>query len=272
MMLIPSIDLRGGQCVRLLRGDFDAETRYATRPADLLLRFAELGARWLHVVDLDGARDGALANAALVAELARAGANVAAHPGGSGGAGAGARPVRLQVGGGVRSAAVARQLFDLGVARVVVGSAAVEEPDEVARWLEEFGPQRLCLAFDVRVAADGVPRVQTRGWRTGTQLSLWDALERFAGHGLVHVLCTDVERDGALEGPSIGLYREAMRRRPDLAWQASGGVRDAADLTALDALGMAAAISGKAMIEQRIGARELAPFLAATAQASGASG
>ncbi len=104
--------------------------------------------------------------------------------------------------------------------------------------------------------------IQTRGWTQGTQRSLWDVVESFLPAGLKHVLCTDVDRDGALEGPNTSLYAEALRRYPQIEWQASGGVRDARDLAALDALGMAAAVSGKALLEQRMTAAELAPYLA----------
>jgi phosphoribosylformimino-5-aminoimidazole carboxamide ribotide isomerase len=244
MLLIPSIDLRGGHCVRLLRGDFAAETRYDLEPHELLLRYRALGANWLHIVDLDGARDGQLANRALLLRLASQ------------------KAVNLQVGGGVRSLAVVDDLLRSGVDRVVVGSAAVEQPSEVARWIARFGPERVCLAFDVRRDVAGTPLVQTRGWTQATQLSLWDAVAGFAPVGLLHVLCTDVERDGAMGGPAVDLYVEAVRRFPAIRWQASGGVRDAADLAALHATGVAAAISGKALLEERIAADDLRPFLA----------
>jgi phosphoribosylformimino-5-aminoimidazole carboxamide ribotide isomerase len=169
--------------------------------------------------------------------------------------------VRLQVGGGLRSLESLHDLLTHGVDRVVVGSAAVERPGEVIAWLARFGTERVCLAFDVRLDQAGVPRVRTRGWTEGGASSLWDAIEPYRAHGLKHVLCTDIERDGALSGPSLDLYREAVRRYPELAWQASGGVRDAADLTALAAIGVAAAVSGKALLEERMTSLELQPFL-----------
>jgi phosphoribosylformimino-5-aminoimidazole carboxamide ribotide isomerase len=243
VLLIPAIDLRNGRCVRLLKGDFAAETRYEFEPHELLQRYRDIGATWLHVVDLDGARDGTLANRSIVVSLASQTA------------------VKIQVGGGVRSAAVIDDLLRNGVSRVVIGSLAVEQPQEVIGWLNRFGPARLCLAFDVKNDDAGVPRVRTRGWTQGGQLSLWQALEPFLEHGLQHLLCTDIDRDGALTGPSLELYREALRRHPQIAWQASGGVRDAADLAALAQLGMAAAVSGKALLEERMTAKELRPFL-----------
>lgn len=243
MLLIPSIDLRGGRCVRLLKGDFAAETRYEHEPAELLQRYRAFGASWLHIVDLDGARDGLLANRPVIAALA-------AQP-----------DIALQVGGGVRSRAVANDLLRLGVARVVVGSAAVEAADDVAAWLTDLGPERLCLAFDVRHDAAGTPLLHTRGWRQATPLSLWQGVERFLAAGLRHVLCTDIERDGVLAGPNVELYREATARYPQIRWQASGGVANTANLHALAAAGATAAISGKALLEDRLPIEELRPFL-----------
>jgi len=246
MLLIPAIDLRGGQCVRLLQGRFDAETVYASDPTVVLDRYRSLGARQIHVVDLDGARDGSQGNRAAIRQIAaRAGRDA------------------IQVGGGVRARQVAEELFGLGVARAVVGSVAVSQPDEVASWLREFGPERIVLAFDVRLDEGGTPRLATHGWERQTQTSLWDAVERYLPAGLRHVLCTDVARDGALSGPNLSLYTECVRRFPNIAWQASGGVSGAADLHALAATGAAAVISGRALLEGRLNAEELEPFLPA---------
>lgn len=243
MQLIPAIDLRNGKVVRLLQGRFDAETVYADDPMSVLDAYAGLGARLVHVVDLDGARAGSQGNAAAITRLAASGR------------------AALQVGGGVRDRDTVRRLLEAGVARVVVGSAAVSEPAEVESWLQEFGPGSVVLAFDVRLDDGGVPRLATHGWERQTALSLWDAVGRFEPHGLQHVLCTDVARDGALSGPNQALYRDAVRRFPAMRWQASGGVRDAGDLRALASAGVAGAISGRALLERRIQAEELAPFL-----------
>ncbi|HUX73942.1 MAG TPA: 1-(5-phosphoribosyl)-5-[(5-phosphoribosylamino)methylideneamino] imidazole-4-carboxamide isomerase [Steroidobacteraceae bacterium] len=243
MRLIPAIDLRGGRCVRLRHGDFGAETLYAAPPLELLAKYRDAGADWLHVVDLDGARDGHAGNGALIARLAAL------------------RAVKLQVGGGLRSRAAIAPLLATGVARAVVGSAALTDPGEVREWLAEFGAERIALAFDVRLDARGTPRVATHGWRRQSALCLWEAVEGFAARALKHVLCTDVRRDGALSGPNVALYREAAARFPEIAWQASGGVRDARDLAELEAAGAAAAISGKALLDELIPAEELRAFL-----------
>ena len=242
MRLIPAIDLRGGGCVRLHQGRAAAETRYPATPLELLERYQALGARWVHVVDLDAALGDAPGNAALIARLAR-------QP-----------DVRLQVGGGLRSAPVLEALFAAGVARAVLGSLALDEPARVRAWLEHFGPERLCLAFDVRLDERAEPIVHTQGWRHSGGISLWQALEAFPDGTLRHVLVTDIERDGALTGPNFDLYRRAVQRRPRLAWQASGGIRDARDLASLSRLGLSAAISGKALLEQRFQQEELTPY------------
>ncbi|MDE2294057.1 MAG: 1-(5-phosphoribosyl)-5-[(5-phosphoribosylamino)methylideneamino] imidazole-4-carboxamide isomerase [Gammaproteobacteria bacterium] len=242
MQLIPAIDLRGGRCVRLLRGDFAAETAYEVEPAGLLERYRAAGAEWLHVVDLDGARDGARANREPIARLAAR------------------RAVRLQVGGGIRDRAAVLALRAGGVERVVVGSAAITDPDAVRGWLGEFGPAGLVLALDVRLDEAATPWVATHGWQRQSARSLWDAVAQFESAGLRHVLCTDVARDGARSGPNLALYREAVTRFPRIAWQASGGVRDARDLDALAATGVAATISGRALLEGTIDDEEIRRF------------
>ena len=245
MRLLPSIDLRDGQCVRLLHGDFDAETRYDITPQALHSRYRALGAQWLHCVDLDGARDGQLANRDLIEAMAADGLP------------------RLQVGGGVRSREIVEDLLQAGIGRVIVGSAAIETPEDVARWIEVFGPERIGLAIDVRLDADSVPRVQTRGWQQSTSATLWDTVQQFLSSGLRHVLCTDIARDGALQGPNLELYADCVRRFPAIEWQASGGVRDAQDLEALAEVGVAQAISGKALLERRFDDATLVRWLAA---------
>ncbi len=243
-MLIPAIDLKDGRCVRLLHGDFAAETRYDADPRELLVRYRNDGAAWLHVVDLDGARDGAGGNLDIIGELA------AAHGG-----------IDLQVGGGLRDTAAVAQMLGRGVARVVIGSAAVTRAEQVRTWLREFGAERIVLAFDVRLDATGTPCLAIHGWREQLAIPLWTAVDNFLEFGLEHVLCTDVGRDGALSGPNVELYAEAVRRFPQIAWQASGGIRDARDLHALAAAGARGAISGKALLENLIPLEDLRPFL-----------
>ncbi len=242
MELIPAIDVRGGRCVRLLKGNFEHETRYAINPLELARLYADLGARWLHVVDLDGAERGEPVILDLVAKI---------HTGAG---------VDIQLGGGIRSHDNLERALAVAQ-RIVIGSLAVTQPEQVETWLEEFGPQRFTLALDVRLADDDTPYVTTHGWQRESQTTLWDALTRFQPLGLEHVLCTDVSKDGAMEGPNLALYRECVERWPNIAFQASGGVRDVNDLEALAQLGITRTISGKALLEGRITPAEISSFL-----------
>ncbi len=243
MHLIPAIDLQDGQCVRLREGLFDERTDYDVDPIALIRRYALAGAPWVHVVDLDGARSGRPAQTGLIAEMA-------AVPG-----------VRLQVGGGLRSEADVRRALLAGASRVVLGSAALEDPQRTHRWLAQLGRDRVVIALDVRLDASGCPRVRTHGWTVDSTAAIWDVLAEFASSDLRHLLCTDIARDGTLGGPNLALYRELCSRFPDLAVQASGGVAGARDLQALRDTGVTAAIAGKALLDGRLSLQEAAPFL-----------
>ena len=233
MIIYPAIDLREGVCVRLMHGRFDQVTRYDDNPADRLAGFVAEGATWVHIVDLDGAKAGQAVQHELIGKLA-AGTTAS-----------------IQSGGGVRTAEDVERLLEAGVTRVVVGSLAVTRPEEVAAWLARFGPERLTLAFDVRVGDDGVPTPSLKGWTEAAGFDLWSALDRYPAGTLSHVLITDVGRDGALTGPNLDLLSEARRRRLDLKIQASGGVSSLDDLTAAAAIGCDGAIVGRAIYEGR---------------------
>ena len=243
MRLIPAIDLKAGRCVRLYKGDFAEETRYSIEPQALLVKYQQWGADWLHVVDLDGAQGAGKDNHDIILGLAAAGS------------------IKLQVGGGLRNTAAVAQMLDGGATRAVIGSAAVSQVEQVQAWMQHFGPERLTLAFDVRIAAGDEPRVTVQGWQQQSDVTLWAAVEQYLECGLKHVLCTDVDRDGVLGGPNLELYGQAVGRFPQIEWQASGGIRDAADLSALRKVGASAAISGKALLEDLIPRGELQPFL-----------
>jgi phosphoribosylformimino-5-aminoimidazole carboxamide ribotide isomerase len=240
---IPAIDLKDGHCVRLYQGRFDQLSEYPLRPEALVTRYFGLGVECIHVVDLDGARDGASGNRDLIARMAALADN------------------RIQVGGGLRDRADVEACLALGAARAVIGSAAAEHADEVRGWLAEFGAERIVLAFDLKLDADDMPRLRTRGWTRDAGLSLWDALESYGGAGVKHVLCTDIERDGAMSGPNLELYAEMAVRYPGIAIQASGGIRHRADLEALRGTGASAAIIGRALLEGGITDEEIRRFL-----------
>jgi len=242
MQLIPAIDIRNGRCVRLLQGDFEQETRYDVDPLVLAERYAELGATWMHVVDLDGAATGKPVNLQLIERI---GAQT---------------EMKIQLGGGVRDRD--SLLGALGAAeRVVIGSLAVGEPETVSAWIAEFGSERFTLAFDVRLAEDGEPFITTHGWTRTSEMTLEHAVERYLTVGLTHVLCTDVAKDGALNGPNIELYENCVQRWPSIQFQASGGVRNADDLADLSKINVAGAISGKALLEGKLSDEEIKRFL-----------
>lgn len=231
MLIIPAIDLIEGQCVRLAQGRFDDVTRYGA-PRAQLADFVAAGAEWVHIVDLDGAEAGAPRQYRLIGELAR-----------NGGA-------KIQSGGGVRSQAHVETLLDAGVSRAVIGSAAVRTPETVRNWTAIFGLDRICCAFDVRESARGW-EVATGGWKEGGGLLLEEALALYPRGALRHVLVTDISRDGVLTGPNVKLMEMLRAQRPDLQIQASGGVANLADLSALRATGCAGAIVGRALYEKR---------------------
>ena len=242
MRVIPAIDLQAGKCVRLFKGDFAEVTEYSNDPAAVARRFAELQTADLHIVDLDGARSGSQQNREVIAEIVAA-TNMA-----------------VQVGGGIRERAVITDWLALGVARCVVGSLAVTEPDTVKSWLTQFGGDRIVLALDVNVGVDGAALITTHGWTRPSNTTIYECIEDYADLGLQHVLCTDVSRDGALAGPNLELYTDILRRFPDLQLQASGGVRHIQDLEQLRARHVPAAITGRALLDGRLTAAEVASF------------
>lgn len=242
MRIIPAIDLKDGKCVRLLKGNFEKTTEYSSDPAAIGRRFCALAVEDLHIVDLDGARSGDQQNAAIVSEIARE----------SG--------LQVQLGGGIRSREDVARWLRSGVARCVIGSVAINEPGQVKEWIAEFGGDAVVLALDVRIDDAGTPRLTTHGWTEDSGLSLWDCLDTYSDAGAIHVLCTDVARDGAMSGPNFALYAEVLQRYKALQLQASGGVRNLDDLEMLRELGLPAAITGRALLDGEITETEVASF------------
>ncbi|MEO0421248.1 MAG: 1-(5-phosphoribosyl)-5-[(5-phosphoribosylamino)methylideneamino] imidazole-4-carboxamide isomerase [Pseudomonadota bacterium] len=248
--MIPAIDLIDGRCVRLREGDFAAQTEYAADPVELALEYAKAGARWLHVVDLDGARDGKRRNAALITRLVE---TVRAQA-----------DMQVQLGGGIRDADTLAKALSMGVGRVVVGSAVIATPGLLIDWLDTFEPGSVVLAVDVRISEeDGRPWPWLHGWTQRADIDLWALLATASGAGLRHVLCTDIARDGTLAGPNVALYEALRDRYPGLCIQSSGGVGSIDDLRALEAVRVDAAITGKALLDGRISLDEAQPWLRA---------
>lgn len=234
MNVFPAIDLKNGQCVRLTQGDFSTATIYEADPLLQAEKFLSAGASWLHMVDLDGAKAGQMQQFEIIAKMAK---NV---------------PIQIQVGGGIRDADTIRKLLDIGIKRVVIGSLAVKNPSLIRRWLKDFGSDAIVVAFDIRLDADNSPEILTHGWQQGSRLSLWDILQDYTGSGLKTILCTDVSRDGMLEGSNHALYSAIQKLWPDVDILASGGVDGLQDVLELEKLGLAGVITGKAIYEGRL--------------------
>lgn len=233
MNIIPSIDLYQGQVVRLRQGDFQQQSEYALNIQQLMQDYEKSGFKRVHIVDLSGAEKGLMEQADLIAEIS------------------GYSKLEIQVGGGIRCREDVERLFSAGITRVVIGSLAVENPELVQEWIMDFGADRIVLAIDVNLEA-GVPMVMTQGWKKSTALSLKQLLASFNSVSLSLVLCTDIQRDGLLQGPNIKLYEQLLRNFPAITWIASGGVSSMDDLKTLQSIGVQQVIVGKALYEGRL--------------------
>jgi len=235
---IPALDIRGGRVVRLVQGDYARQTDFGDDPVAMAKAYADAGAQWLHLVDLDAARTGGWSLGALVRELRRQ------------------TPLRIQTGGGIRGDFDFEAVLEAGAERAVVGTLAVREPLRVANWLAREGGERLVLALDARQDRDGTWRVPVAGWTAESGATLDGLLAQYAPLGLRHALCTDIARDGMLSGFNLELYRRVAEGWPAIAVQASGGMRDLDDLRGAREAGASAAILGRALLERRFDLRE----------------
>lgn len=231
MILYPAIDVLDGRVVRLAKGDFAAITDYGDDPAAVAKGYLDAGATWLHLVDLSGARDGKRRQLSLVESVAATG-------------------ISVQTGGGVRSAQDIESLLQSGASRVVIGSLAVTDPAGVSTWIARYGAEKIAAAFDVRMKGD-IPVPVVKGWTEEAGTTLGELLQAYQRHGLRHALATDTGRDGMLEGINAKLYQSLVTSRPEIAWQASGGVATLDDIRQAKALKMGGVIIGRALFEGR---------------------
>lgn len=237
-MIIPAIDLIQGKTVRLYQGSYDKTTEYQQTPLQLRDLYAEAGAGILHLVDLTGAKNAADRQLELLTSLMKN------------------APLPVQVGGGVRTAADVEQLLAAGASRVVVGSVAIREPETVQAWLRRYGGDKIVLALDVAINAKGDKTLPSHGWIEESTITLEQVLDGFIAAGAKHVLCTDISKDGTLQGPNVALYAELVQKYPKIQWQASGGVGSLADIKALKPTGVAGVILGRALLEGKFTAEE----------------
>ena len=233
-VVYPALDIRNGAVVRLVQGDYNQQTTYGDDVLPRAQAFADAGAAWMHLVDLDAAKAGGYTLSQTLGAINQQ------------------TGLKIQTGGGVRCREDVAAILAAGAARVVVGSVAVRDPDTVIGWLEEFGPERLTIALDTRQGADGVWRLPVHGWTETADVTLDELAQRYAAAGMKHLLCTDIARDGMLSGPNIDLYTHLVALLPGVAVQASGGVRDLDDVAAAKAVGCGGAVLGKALLEGRL--------------------
>ncbi|MGG6121886.1 1-(5-phosphoribosyl)-5-[(5-phosphoribosylamino)methylideneamino]imidazole-4-carboxamide isomerase [Pantoea allii] len=230
-MIIPALDLIDGKVVRLHQGDYAQQRDYGSDPLPRLQDYAGQGATVLHLVDLTGAKDPAKRQIALLKNLLN-GVNAI-----------------MQVGGGIRTRDDVKALLDAGASRVVVGSTAVKQPKDVKAWFQEFGPEAIVLALDVRIDAANRKDIAISGWQEAAGVTLEEVIEQFQPVGLRHVLCTDISRDGTLSGSNVELYKEVTARFPQIAFQSSGGIGELSDIAALRGSGVQGVIVGRALLE-----------------------
>jgi phosphoribosylformimino-5-aminoimidazole carboxamide ribotide isomerase len=230
-MIFPAIDLMDGRCVRLFKGRFSDRTDYDLDPVDVARGYREAGAEWMHVVDLDGAKAGTSLQADLIGKVAQ----------GSG--------LRVQSGGGIRDLQAVQRLLNAGVERVVIGSLAVTQPVMVRRWLQELGPDKICLAFDVNLDENGIAYPAIKGWTEGTDTPFSEVLDGYKGSGLRTILVTDIGRDGAETGGNTELYEKILTDYPTLDLITSGGVGTLDHVRDLKALNPYGVIIGRALYE-----------------------
>ncbi len=232
--IIPAIDIIGGECVRLTRGDYEQKSSYYKDPLEVALRYEQCGIKRLHMVDLDGAKSKEPVNLHIVER-------VASHT-----------SLDIQFGGGIKSRTALRDLFNAGAQRAICGSVAVTQPELFEEWLAEFGAERIILGADTK---DG--KVAIGGWLDSSTLSVEQIIERFASSGLSQVICTDIAKDGMLQGPSTPLYVALQKQFPAIDITVSGGISSLEDILALDKCDLRSVIVGKAIYEGRISFEQL---------------
>lgn len=229
MEIVPAIDIIDGKCVRLSKGDYNAQKTYSDSPLDVALRFQDAGIKRLHLVDLDGARSKHIVNYPVLEAITN-------HT-----------DLTVDFGGGIKSTSDLETALGCGAAMVTVGSTAVTDPDLMQKWIEDFGQEHIILGADAR---DG--KISVNGWKEDSVLTLSDFIRDYMKKGITQVLCTDINRDGMLQGPAVQLYRSLLKEFPGIKLIASGGVSSVQDLMDLKEAGLPAAIVGKAYYEGRI--------------------
>ena len=238
MELIPAIDIIDGKCVRLTQGDYSQKKIYNEHPLEVALMFQDAGLKRLHLVDLDGAKAGAVKNWKVLEAIA------------------GKTSMIIDFGGGIKASRDLDIVFNSGAALATIGSMAVKDEATLLAWGTQYGASKFLLGADVKKE-----KIAVSGWMEETDISVFDFIRNYFGHGFNQVFCTDVSKDGLLEGPSVELYQRIIEKFPSLHFIASGGVSSMKDLEVLQELGCKGAIIGKAIYENRISLNELTSFI-----------
>ena len=231
--LIPAIDIIDGQCVRLTKGDYDQKTVYGS-PLEMAQEFERIGYKRLHMVDLDGAKSKHIVNSEVLSRVTTE------------------TQLTVDFGGGIKTDEDIEQAFQSGAQMVTIGSIAVTEPERFMGWLKKYGAERLILGADVRNG-----KISINGWKEDSEEDLLPFLQKYIEAGVKNVLCTEISKDGTLQGPAIALYQQVMTAYPQLHLIASGGVSCIDDIKALDKAGIPAVVFGKAIYEGKINMKEL---------------
>lgn len=237
MRIIPAIDIIDGKCVRLTKGDYATQKTYRDNPLDVAREFEDHGIRYLHLVDLDGARSKHIVNHSVLRQISEG------------------TSLQVDFGGGIKSDEDLRIAFENGAAQITGGSVAQQQPELFLQWLEHYGAERIILGADSHHR-----RIATQGWQKQSQEDVLDFIASFAAKGVKYVICTDISKDGMLQGPSLELYREILAGS-DIRLIASGGITSMSDLERLQAIGCEGAIIGKAIYEGHIRLNELQTFI-----------
>ena len=232
--LIPAIDIIGGQCVRLTKGDYDQKTVYRDSPAEVAKEFEQIGFKRLHVVDLDGAKSKHIVTSEVLRRVTTD------------------TQLVVDFGGGIKTDEDIEKAFAAGASMVTIGSIAVTDPDLFMGWLEKYGAEHIILGADVRHG-----KISINGWKEDSAEDLLPFLKKYVDAGVKNVLCTEISKDGTLTGPAIELYQSIMAAYPGLHLIASGGVSSIDDIKALEAAGIPAVVFGKAIYEGKINLNEL---------------
>lgn len=238
MRIIPAIDIIEGKCVRLSKGDYSTKKIYNESPLEVARQFEGAGIQYLHLVDLDGAKSQHIVNYKVLEDIASKTA------------------LKIDFGGGLKSDQDLRIAFESGASQVTGGSIAVKEPEVFKAWLKTYGADRIVLGADAKDE-----RVAISGWQEASALELIPFIKKYQGEGVKYVICTDISKDGMLEGPSFELYKRILDQVPGLRLIASGGISHFDELPKLAALGCEGTIIGKAIYEQRISLQQLEAYI-----------